>query len=252
MTPELRIHHAILERRGFLKILGVAGVTALLPKLARAQKVSPDKVEDAHFVFTRIIYDKGDWNTDTLTEGMQNGAEVRLLYRMNRDSGLYAYETKEHSVRADSDAIFDHPFLYITGHGDVEMSQAARDNIKRILENGGFLLADNCSGAKNVGFDRAFKNQMRLMFPENNLEPIPMTHPLFQSPHRIERILGGDKRIDPYLEGMTLDGRIAVIYTNNDLGCAWEGHDCRPGGEPQRTHAFEMGANIIFYALSGL
>jgi hypothetical protein len=51
---------------------------------------------------------------------------------------------------------------------------------------------------------------------------------------------------------MTLNGRIAAIYTNNDLGCAWEGHDCRPGGEPQRTHAFEMGAHIVFYALSGL
>jgi hypothetical protein len=79
-----------------------------------------------------------------------------------------------------------------------------------------------------------------------------MTHPIFQSPHRIERVLGGDKRIDPYLEGISLNGRLSVIYTTNDLGCAWEGHPCRPGGEPQRTHAFKMGTNIVFYALSGL
>jgi hypothetical protein len=252
MTPIRRIENAIIQRRSFLKILGLGGVTAMLPHLGGAQqKPVPDSPEAAHFVFTRIQYDKGDWNTDTRTEGLQNGSEVNLLYRLNRDSNLFAYEKQEHILRADDDRIFDNPFLYITGHGDVELTQTARDNIKRIVENGGFLLADNCSGAKNVGFDRAFKNQLTMMFPENHLEPIPMTHAMFQSPHRIERVLGGDKRIDPYLEGMALNGRVAVVYTNNDLGCAWEGHECRPGGEAQRTHAFEMGANLVYYALSG-
>jgi hypothetical protein len=251
MTAVSRIHSAILKRRDFLRVLGATGVAATFPTLAaRSQPVaSPD---EAHFVFTRLQYDKGDWNADMLTQGMLNGSEVNLLNKLNGpDFDMKAFGG-EHAVRPDTQEIFDHPFLYITGHGDVELTEEGRRNIRQILDSGGFLFADNCSGAKNVGFDRAMRNQLQILYPEDPVVPLPMNHPVFSAHYRIDRVQGGDKIIDPYLEGITVGGRTVVIYTNNDLGCAWEGHPCRPGGEAQRVHAFELGVNIVFYALSGL
>lgn len=250
MTTAERLERAIQTRRDFLKVLGAAGVAAMLPALAARGK-APEQEARAQFVFTRIIYEKGDWNTDSLTEGLLNGSEVNLLRKMN-DSLQFDAFAGEHSVRADSDEIFEHPFLYITGHGDCDLTDLGRKNVKEILEHGGFLLADNCSGAKDVGFDRSFRGQLALMFPDKNLEPLPMDHPVFSSYNKIDKILGGDKRLDPFIEGMELNGRTAVIYTRNDLGCAWEGHPCLPGGQQQRIHAFDMGVNIIYYAVSGL
>jgi len=249
MKETERIREAIISRRNFVKAVGVAGLWSTLPKLASG--APPDTAERAEFVFTRLEYDKGDWNADMLTVGLLNGSEVNVLAKLNGEFGFKAFGGEYH-LRADDPNVFKNPFLYVTGHGDVEFTEEGRQNIKRILENGGFLLADNCSGAKNVGFDRAIRTQLSLIFPEQTLQPLPMTHPIFNSRFRIERILGGDKRIDPYLEGIAIDGRTVVVYTTNDLGCAWEGHPCRPGGEPQRRHAFEMGINLIFYALSGV
>jgi hypothetical protein len=250
MNETARIQNAILKRRGFLKAMGAAGLWTMLPKMAAA--VPPKTREEAHFVFTRIEYDKGDWNADMLTVGLLNGSEVNLLQKLNGAEFDFSAFPDEYSIHASDPQIFDHPFLYITGHGEVDLTVGGRQNVKQILENGGFLLADNCCGAKNVGFDRAIRNQLQLMFPETSLQPLPTIHPVYKSHYPIDRVLGGDKRIDPYMEGLTINGRTAVIYTINDLGCAWEGHPCRPGGEPQRVHAFKMGINIVFYALSGL
>ncbi|MCA9435591.1 MAG: DUF4159 domain-containing protein [Candidatus Omnitrophica bacterium] len=252
MDIQETIQKAIVSRREMLKTMGAAGLTTMFSRLAGAQQ-APQTPEGANFVFTRLIYDGGDWNTDTLTEGKLNGAEIHLMNRLNALSNhnLQAFE-QEHSIRADSNDVFEHPFLYVTGHGDVDLNPQGRENVKRIIQNGGFLLADNCSGAKDVGFDRGFRTQLQLMFPENPLEQLPMSHPVFSSLHKIDRVQGGDKLLDPFLEGVDIDGRTAIIYTRNDLGCAWEGHHCLPGGEAQRTHAFKMGMNIVFYALSGI
>ena len=60
----------------------------------------------------------------------------------------------------------------------------------------------------------------------------------------------------PWLEAQVLDGRLAVVYSQNDLGGAWARaelgdweYDCTPGGEPQRETAFRLGVNLAMYAL---
>ncbi len=251
MNHQEVIQKAIATRRTFLKTLSAAGVAAMFSRLAGAQ--IPQTPENANFVFARLQYEGGDWNSDMLTEGMLNGSEINMLNRLNNltDTNIQAFQ-EEYYVRPDNDKVFEHPFLYMTGHGDVDLTPVGRENVKKILENGGFLLGDNCSGAKDVGFDRAFRTQVQLMFPDNRIEQLPMTHPVFNAYHSIDKVQGGDKLLDPFIEGMELNGRTAVIYTRNDLGCAWEGHPCSPGGEAQREHAFKMGMNIVFYALSGI
>jgi hypothetical protein len=60
----------------------------------------------------------------------------------------------------------------------------------------------------------------------------------------------------PYVEAVERDRRLAVIYTQNDLGGAlardgfgrWE-HDVIPGGDVQREMAFRFAVNVVMYAL---
>jgi len=54
----------------------------------------------------------------------------------------------------------------------------------------------------------------------------------------------------------TCDRRLAVVYTQNDLGGAWarDGfgrweHEVVPGGDDQREEAFRLGVNLVMYAL---
>src|SRR4029079_17443834 len=60
----------------------------------------------------------------------------------------------------------------------------------------------------------------------------------------------------PLLEGVERDRRLAVVYTQNDLGGAlaragfgrWE-HEVVPGGDDQREEAFRLAINLVMYAL---
>jgi len=60
----------------------------------------------------------------------------------------------------------------------------------------------------------------------------------------------------PWLEGQAISGRLAVVYSQNDLGGAWARgplgeweYDCTPGGEAQREAAMRLGVNVAMYAL---
>ena len=117
-----------------------------------------------------------------------------------------------------------------------------------VMLGGATLFGEDCSGGST--FRQAFLGLLSQILPEGKLEILPMDHPLFHSLYRIDRITGGDKLIQPYMEGVTIRDRLAVIYTDNDLGCAWEGHPCRPGGEEQRENAFRLGMNIVAYAMT--
>jgi hypothetical protein len=54
----------------------------------------------------------------------------------------------------------DHPFLHMTGHGNVVFTPEERRALRSYLEDGGFLHADD-----NYGMDEAFRREMALLFP---------------------------------------------------------------------------------------
>ncbi len=93
------------------------------------------------------------------------------------------------------------------------------------------------------------------MLPAAPLAPVPREHVLYKSFYLLDR-QGGRLAVKPWLEAQLLDGRVAVIYSQNDLGGAWARSElgdweypCTPGGEPQREPAFRLGVNLAMYAL---
>jgi Domain of unknown function (DUF4159) len=112
------------------------------------------------------------------------------------------------------------------------------NNLRLNLENGGLLLADSCCGLEP--FDDSFRKFAQMLFPNRKLERIPLDDFLFgrelngralseqniqcrQEPNRPPR------HMPPFLEGLKIDGRWAIVYSKYDIGCALERHqssDC--------------------------
>jgi hypothetical protein len=79
-------------------------------------------------------------------------------------------------------------------------------------------------------FAKTFEAQMADMFGPKALKKIPNNHPLYSSffefdgPPRTSVELNGwgDDLVHEYLKAIEINGRIAVLYSNKDLGCEWD------------------------------
>ena len=213
---------------------------------------SPERLPGAsfpHFFFTQLKYRGGDWDPNPdYVEAMIEEMELRTSI-----DGM-----KERKVTTLSDPdLFYYPFLYMAGKYEFEpFTTREREVLRRFLSNGGFLFAEDTLGAKGFGFDRAFRGEMKQIFPKQELKRLPPDHSVYQSFYLIGGV-GGRQRINPYLEGILLEPWTPVLYSQNDLTGAWARnpygkwvHECTPGGEAQRASAFKLGINIIVYSLT--
>jgi len=131
-----------------------------------------------------------------------------------------------------------------------------REILRRFLTYGGFLFAEDTVGAQGFGFDQAFRREMKQVLPNYELKILPPDHSVYQSFY-LTGSIGGRQKVNPYLEGITIDNWTPVIYSQNDLTGAWSRdrygkwvHECVPGGDLQRKAAIKMGINIIVYSLT--
>lgn len=191
----------------------------------------------------------GTWNPRPRA-GLALAEEIR--YRTSIDVHL-----EDTSFTVGDDRLFLHPFLLLQGMNELprfSRSEAAR--LKTFVELGGLLLVDNVGRTTpSATFDRSFRAEMRRLFPSHKLQRIPDEHVLFRTFYRVD-VPVGRLAYQPYLEGIFLDDRAAVIYSRNDLSGAWARnnfggwrYDVIPGGEPQREMAIRLGVNIVEYAL---
>ena len=76
------------------------------------------------------------------------------------------------TVEVGSDDIFNYPFIHMTGHGNVVFSQSEAENLRNYLYAGGFLHIDD-----NYGMDPYVREEIKKVFPENELIQLPNNHP---------------------------------------------------------------------------
>jgi hypothetical protein len=180
-------------------------------------------------------------------QGLAGSADIQFAKRLAANTRM-AVAIRETAISPADRRISGFPFLYITGHGRIQMTGTQLQRLREAILGGATLYGEDCTGDST--FRQSFVGLMGQVLPGAKLEKIPMPHPLFNCLYTIPEIKGGDKLVHPYMEGITVGDRLAVIYTDNDLGCAWEGHPCRPGGEAQREHAFRVGMNMVMYAMT--
>ncbi|MBN2565669.1 MAG: DUF4159 domain-containing protein [Candidatus Eisenbacteria bacterium] len=153
------------------------------------------------------------------------------------------------TVSLDDDEIFLHPMIHMTGHGRVALSDDEAARLRRYLERGGFLWADD-----NYGMDRYLREQLDRVLPDAPLIELPFDHEIYHSfydfPAGLPKIHEHDGG-PPHGYGAFLNGRLAVFYSfNTDIGDGLE--DAEVHNDPPDKHeaALRMGVNIVVYALT--
>lgn len=189
----------------------------------------------------RLQYDGGgDWYA--------NPSSLPNLMEAVRDRTGIPVAAREATVAPLDPSLPDHPYLYMTGHGNVRFTPAERAALRAHLLAGGFLHADD-----NYGLDESFRREISAIFPEAELTEIPPDHPVFHSfyelPDGLPKIHEHDGAA-PQALGIFRDGRLLVFYSyESDLGDGWEDQDVHDDLPRVREEALRMGVNLFVYAL---
>lgn len=184
----------------------------------------------------------GDWYANRT--GLPN-----LIAFCNKNLGTN-FDPQPANVEVGSAEIFNYPFVYMTGHGNVVFSPQEAQNLRRYLTGGGFLHIDD-----NYGLDKFIRVQMKVVFPELEFIELPSSHAVysqkFKFPTGLPKIHEHDAKRQ---QGFALiyKGRVVCYYTYEcDLGNGWEDFGTYTGDtEASRQKALQMGANLVQYALT--
>jgi Domain of unknown function (DUF4159) len=192
------------------------------------------------FVLAQVKHN-GDWNPDP-------NSTIQLLRHLATESSLaVAFDLKY--VEPIETKIAPHPFLYLTGFRDPQLSKAEEDALRRHLQAGGFLFINNCSGYN--AFDRHARTLISRLFPDQKLAPVGKEHNLFKSFYTItaakDRQSGQERAIE--MEGVSIKNRLVLVYSKNDMithlkqvsdpfGNGYDADSCR-----------RLAMNIVAYAL---
>lgn len=190
----------------------------------------------------RLQYDGGgDWygNPSSLPN---------LLEAIRATTGLNVAD-RERVVTLKGSELWDVPYIYMTGHGNVHFSDQEVRVLRRYLENGGFLHADD-----NYGLDLTFRREIARVLPARPLVDVPLDHPIYhvvhEFPRGIPKIHEHDGKPAQGL-GIFIDGRLAVYYSyQTDLGDGWEDVTVHKDGPEKHEEALRMGVNLFVYALT--
>ncbi|MCP9769475.1 DUF4159 domain-containing protein [Lacihabitans sp. LS3-19] len=200
------------------------------------------------FVFTRIQYNSGDWDTD---QRMPSNVLNSLV-----EYTTIPIDEKERIIYLTDKNLFRSPICYLSGHKLVEFTSLERDNLHRYIQNGGFLFVDDCNHDIDGLFAKSFEQEMGQIFGQKALQKIPNTHEIYNSFFKFEgppttsfELNGwGDDLVHDYLKAITINGRICVLYSNKDYGCEWD-YDFRNKRWLAEDNT-KFAVNIINYALT--
>ena len=213
----------------FITLLVIAGMTTSFT--APSYKIAKMKYNGG-----------GDWYANRT-------ALPNLISFCNQNLGTN-FDREEAVVEAGSAEIFNYPFVYLTGHGNIVFTDQEADNLRKYLTGGGFLHIDD-----NYGLDKFIRPQMKRVFPDLDFVELPPNHILynqkFKFPGGLPKIHEHDGK-RPQGFALIYKGRIVCYYTFEcDLGNGWEvAGTYASDSEETRQKALKMGANLIQYALT--
>jgi hypothetical protein len=203
--------------------------------------VAKDAVAQNYQIATLKYRGGGDWYSNPT-------ALPNLVEFANREIGT-SISTNIATVEVGSQNLFNYPFVYMTGHGNVVFSAQEAQNLRNYLIGGGFLHVDD-----NYGLDPFFRREIAKVFPEYELVELPYSYPIyhqkFSFPDGPPKIHEHDGK-PPQGFGIFHEGRLVLYYTyETDLGNGWEDQIVHGNPEEVRLKALRMGANILQYVFN--
>lgn len=195
------------------------------------------------FVIAQVQYGGGgDWYGDqtTISNWLKilrartdiEVAEDRVIVKLT-DRNLYQY-----------------PMLYIVGHGNIHLTKGEVEALHFYLTHGGFLFVND-----DYGLDESFRREIRRVFPDKSLQPIPNSHLIYHCfydfPNGLPKIHEHDGKPAQGF-GLFHEGRMVVYYVySSDIGDGLEDPQVHPKDTPQvRELAAKMAVNVAVYVLT--
>lgn len=199
-------------------------------------------VDAQSFSVARVHYGGGgDWYSDP-------SSIPNLLTYLEKNTPVSTVDEDIHIKLTDKD-VYQYPYLYLTGHGNIRLTENEVISLRSILMNNGFLHADD-----NYGLDASFRRELKRVFPNKELVPLPNDHPIFHNyfsfPNGLPKVHEHDGK-PPQALALFENDRMIVLYTyESDLGDGWEDASVHEDPWPIREAALKMGVNIIYYSLT--
>jgi hypothetical protein len=260
LAGESGLTGALTEAAGLTGLAELTGSAELAGLQDGAKPRRQTRPRGSEFVFARVRYTSGDWDFNPkVAANVLNSVVEYTSVPVYRDEVV---------ITLDSQELFAFPFLFMTGHKLVRFSKAERENLTRYVERGGLLFSDDCNHDIAGLYAQSFEHEMRTVFGSGGgsttasgeasaMSKIPNTHPLYRAffkypdgpPQTSHELNGwGDDMIHDYLKAITIDNRLAVLYSNKDYGCEWD-YDWR-NKRFQRDDNTRFAINIITYAMT--
>lgn len=153
------------------------------------------------------------------------------------------------TVEVGSPDLFNYPFVHMTGHGNVVLSEQERTNLSNYLKAGGFLHVDD-----NYGMDQYVRPILNKLIENSTLVEIPFTHEIYSTyflfKNGVPKIHEHDDKA-PKAYGLFYEGRLVLMYTYEcDLGDGWEDPNVHNDPLNIRQLALQMGANMLKYVFT--
>jgi hypothetical protein len=202
-----------------------------------------DSLAQDVFTIARVKYDGGgDWYS--------NPSSLPNLLRFVRENTRIRTAEQEAVVELSDPRLFNYPYLYLNGHGNISFSEREVHQLRLYLSNGGFLHADD-----NYGMDKSLRRELKKVIPEAEFVELPFNHPIYHSHYQFP---AGPPKIHehdgkpPQGLGLFLNGELVVYYTyESDLGDGWEDPEVHEDPAEKHLAALKMGTNIIAWRLRG-
>ena len=144
------------------------------------------------------------------------------------------------------------PVLFMMGTGAYRIPPARAENLKAYLEEGGFLLMDECASPRRADdFYNSALVLLQQMFPPDQIRKIPEDHEVYRNVYDIsepnyQRWKRGGMS-SPGNTGVFIGDRLAVMLTDADIHCGW----IRVvNGRANFEEGIKTGINWYTYALS--
>ncbi|MCK4858160.1 MAG: DUF4159 domain-containing protein, partial [candidate division Zixibacteria bacterium] len=156
---------------------------------------------------------------------------------------------EEVRIALSDKGLFNYPFLYMTGHGNVNFRAGDLEVLRRYLRSGGFLFAND-----SYGMRKAFLREMKKLFPDQEPQELPFNHGIFNC---YFKFAGGLPKIHKHDNkpaqafGWFINERLVVLFVyESDIGDGWEDPQVHHDPEEKRQKALRMGTNILIWALT--
>lgn len=153
------------------------------------------------------------------------------------------------TVEVGSAEIFNYPFLFMTGHGNIVLSDGEAENLRNYLLGGGFLYVDD-----DYGMEKYFQVAIKKVFPEKELIELPYEHPVYNQKYKFNNGIPKVHEHDnepPRTYAILHEGRVVVLFTvESNISDGWESEEVHNNPEPVRRVSLQMGANIVQYAFT--